>query len=250
MQRELSPTNYGAGTEYRNAGTEKSDQTIVPFAENVEAQKTQPMISRKFGATAVHRVAELAPQHVQASPEVELDNETAHLNELFHFRTPEELLAMMTDNTDGDPYERIRVTEQSEQSAVEAFIGTGGDVKKIVDQAAKELPLIGRDKLIPKFLRENHEVRIKLGQYLLHTLGEMGGLPDKIHYNWDKNPNARGYTRMPSKEYVAVLALAMLDGTFKANPSMPIMKRANGTFDDGTYRDTAQKLLRYNAPLS
>lgn len=247
-ERTPLPTygSHGAGTTYFSAGALEHSHVIVPSVEKAEQVRKKPMISRRFADIALHDVAKPAAAQEPEKAEVKLDDESAHLAELFHFRTQDELIAMKTDVMHSDPRERSSVTEESEQAAVGAFIGASADVKRIVDDAMRGMPLIGRDKLVPEFLRSNDDVRIQLGAHLLDKIDEISDLPDKIGNNWSKLPNAPGYARMQSRDYVAVLALAMLDGTFKPDLSRlrPVAKRPDGTFDDGTYRDTAQKLLR------
>ncbi len=69
-----------------------------------------------------------------------------------------------------------------------------------------------------KLLREDSSLRKELGVYLLDKLAVRSYvLPERVARNGQKSPNWPGYESIPnmrSQEYVALLAIAKLDGTF------------------------------------
>lgn len=100
-------------------------------------------------------------------------------------------------------------------------------------------------------LRENAAVRYRVGMYLLHKIDQMavtdpGDLPERILRNGQKRTDSKElpvdyYT---SREYVAFLALAKLDGSF--NPDRQL------SMDDIVTNDSGEVVLgqhRYAADL-
>jgi hypothetical protein len=99
-------------------------------------------------------------------------------------------------------------------------------------------------------IRSDQEVRYKLLQYFAKKISELTGLlPDQSVRNLGKIPAHAGYERfkgfgLKSREYSALLALAMLDGTFNEgdaqhDPIYDPLKNKNG----GQHRYTAQLLI-------
>jgi hypothetical protein len=80
----------------------------------------------------------------------------------------------------------------------------------------------GKD--IKELLRTDDELRVKLGEFLLQKQDALTYLPGRFHRDGQKkNANYSGYPRgLSSREYAALLALSMLDGTYKKSLSDPI----------------------------
>ena len=102
-------------------------------------------------------------------------------------------------------------------------------------------------------LYHNQAFREMLGGYLLVKLDELAkrsrNLPERVRVNDPANLKQveSGYavTIASSREYAAMLALAMLDGTFNETRSShgPIRLRSNGDVMRGQHRAAAQMLL-------
>src|SRR5487761_1570224 len=74
-----------------------------------------------------------------------------------------------------------------------------------------------------------------------------GVMPDRVVRNTGKSPDKGGYpiSSMTSREYAALLALAMLDGTFNDRKvsSTDSIKEANGQVAQGQHRSAALRVL-------
>jgi hypothetical protein len=140
--------------------------------------------------------------------EAEESPEHAYYRELFARPGPQG-----RDRFGNDLDGRLKTTEQSLQDATMAYRFADADVKDIVrNYTSKDA---WREEDMAKLVQENEELRTELGIHLLTKLHEMTHLPGRFSTSETKNPNYRGYRKMTSHEYAAVLALSMLDGTFK-----------------------------------
>lgn len=100
-------------------------------------------------------------------------------------------------------------------------------------------------------LRLKPDFRLSMGSYLLEKVNNYaqieGAMPERIVRNQEKAPDRGGYhmPRMSSREYAALLALSMLDGTFDKNQileSDPVEER-DGVAVQGQHRAAALKVL-------
>lgn len=104
---------------------------------------------------------------------------------------------------------------------------------------------------IANLLRENVELRLTVGGYLLAKLeqpGIMELMPDRVKRNTEKKPSTMGYERLPgltSREYTALLALSMLDGSFNWKDAESDPETYDTQVDDGLgqHRYAAKVLL-------
>jgi len=143
--------------------------------------------------------------------------------------------------------ERSRVTEESVDAAQRQLIGI-----RIAD------PVL--DKLLTDFdpkhelnstgllqaIRTNQGLRMAVGMRIRDAVAKH---PYSVREGIQKKrPDAPGYNEMPqdmtSKEYVALLVLAMIDGSYKANTSDSIQKSKDGDTARGKHRDAANSVIR------
>lgn len=144
----------------------------------------------------------------------------------------------------------VEVTEQSQRDGEVAFMSATHDehVKAIFEKYndGQYVP----SKMASELLRTNNELRVELGAYFLDKLAAMHYLPERVMYNSSKNlknPNVGGYgdKRFTSREYAALLAVSMLDGTFKTESTKhdPIYKNRYSEVVTGQHRYAAHMLL-------
>lgn len=104
-------------------------------------------------------------------------------------------------------------------------------------------------------LRTNADLRYELGSYYLRDkLPQLGlRLPRRVAINAQKRPGHNGYTHIPelrSREYAAMLALSMIDGTYdQPGDGDKITLDSSGLVKFGQHRTAAQLLLE-PLPLS
>jgi hypothetical protein len=153
------------------------------------------------------------------------------------FRAPE---AQGRDRFGNDRDGRLRVTEESLADAEDISRFSDEDIKEFLLMAKKDNP--GED--IHEVLRTNNELRVKLGEFLLQKFDGMHYLPSRLYqHNQLKSPNYAGYEgKMTSREYAALLAIGMLDGTFKKSLSDPI-ELEYGEAIRGQHRYAAMQVL-------
>ena len=118
--------------------------------------------------------------------------------------------------------QRGNITEESLQVARDEYMKPLLDGNKdmyiadLIKGAAHDSPLTPEDAM--QLLRENSTLRKEVGTYLLDKLKSSADLlPERVARNGQKNANMPGYEDIPnmsSHEYVALLALAKLDGSF------------------------------------
>lgn len=217
IPQSLQP-QFGAGVRYNARG-----ERIAP-APHVEQLQNLPLIARPIGHASLHDITEPIPivqgskstSRVAQSHEggVSLEEERQrYLKEIFQFPDPDGF------DTYGRPLsKRTEVTPESELDAVYALRHADDDVKGVVDAFIGDGHLHERDK--PSLLRSNNELRMALGMHLLDKFNTLLTLPERAHYNSASNmksPNHAGYPgKMLSRDYAALIALSMLDGTYIA----------------------------------
>ena len=152
------------------------------------------------------------------------------------------------DRFGNDQNGRLRVTEQSLIDADEIARYSDSDVRDFLMLIKKDNP--GRD--VKELLRTDNELRVKLGEFLLEKQDGLRYLPARFHQNnQTKNANYIGYpSGLSSREYAALLALSMLDGTYKKPTSDPI-EIEYGDAIRGQHRYAAMMTLGVeNSPLA
>lgn len=161
-------------------------------------------------------------------------------------RTEEERLQKIFAFPDArDDRMRIRtsVTDDSLKDALDAYIGAEGDIKQVVNNFGDNGYM--READAASALRRNNGLRFELGKHLLEKIKQMEYLPPRINNDSEiKRPKVPGYGEvLNSREYAVLLAIAMLDGTYKDSPGDKIQIGRYGDVVHGQHRYAAQKLL-------
>lgn len=95
-------------------------------------------------------------------------------------------------------------------------------------------------------LRSDIELRCELGRHFMEKIPTVPYLPERVERNDPnnlKNPNYPGYMAMTSHEYVAVLALSMIDGSFHTDSEEGIGRNEFGEVTFGQHRHAARQVL-------
>lgn len=243
MHRDLPPPNpkFAAGMVYD--GSDRVERN-PPRINRGEQQ------SRDLGGAAARAAAPILPgflksihdrvmleqdsSYAAGSHEKDISGEGArqkYLEDIFAFPDPD------AKDKYGNPYsKRTETTPESEEDAAYALRMSDQDIKDIVNSFIGESRLLDRDK--PGFIRGNNDLRVALGMHILAKFKGMLTLPERVHRNSPdilKSPNHAGYPdKMLSRDYAAVVALSMIDGTFKERPN---------TGDTSHHRDAAEMVL-------
>jgi hypothetical protein len=145
--------------------------------------------------------------------------------------------------------DRVSVqTLESAQKTLEKSVADDGLLRSIIDEYAQS------DNIIDE-LRGNHPLRCAVLNHFQEKLYRLRidrpqELPERVR--WDspgnlKKPNSDGYPvdSMLSSEYVSLLALAMIDGSFDSSRADTTVshRRHDGTPGVGQHRDAARILL-------
>lgn len=210
LQSELQSTHeVGAdrkvADDLSHVAVESSVSIDVPDRSSMSVEEKGAL-----GWAITHEELEAAEAEKQSSAE------RARNEKLFTF--PD---ATKADRYGGSLRERTTVTEESAQDAAMAYRYADDEIKKMIRSQSGEA---WQEADMAAVLRSNNELRVQLGAYFLEKMEHMDRLPERVWQNASnnmKNPNFPGYSdiSMTSREYAAVLALSMLDGTFKAGRS-------------------------------
>ena len=143
------------------------------------------------------------------------------------------------------------VTEESLKVArdeyMEPLLQGSKDVRisEMIKAAAHNSPLTSEDAM--QLLREDSSLRKEVGAYLLAKLeADTAILPERVARNNQKKANMAGYESIPSMsshEYVALLAIAKLDGSFNYEQD-PIQEDKSGNVLLGQHRAAADMMLK------
>lgn len=149
------------------------------------------------------------------------------------------------DRFGNDLDKRLRVTDESRKDAALAYQLSDREVKAIVEKYAT--PERWRTEDMHELIRENNKLRVELGEYILQKLESSSiALPDRVLRNGQKSINYTGYDypNVSSHEAVALIALSMLDGTFKRTPHDPVeIDEITESVVRGQHRWTAANIL-------
>lgn len=137
---------------------------------------------------------------------------------------------------------RASVTEQSLLEAepnfrnIKRYPVVQGAVDEYVARTGKF-----HDRDIMAGLRHDPLLRLTVGKWLTeaveaHPYSIRSGIVEK-------NPSARGYEKMTSKEYVALLMMATVDGTFKTANADDVQRDQFGAVQLGLHRTAAKEVL-------
>jgi hypothetical protein len=223
--------------------------------ENVEVRR-QEKLQAELGEDAVRNEVDAPyPQRIEQlfSPVVKIEDKQSDVNPY------DALLDPSTNMEDWDvkdaevrsPTGRGIVTDASLKVALKDYMTpmlNGGKDLQIADmiKAAAHNSLLNPEEAM-QLLREDGSLRKEIGIYLLNKLENEPYLPDRVAGNGKKKSNVPGYeniTDMTSHEYVALLAMAKLDGTFQ-----PEIETTNEDSKelygrrDGNHRIAADKIL-------
>ena len=137
------------------------------------------------------------------------------------------------------------MTDESRKDAALAYQLSDREVKAIVEKYAT--PERWRTEDMHELIRENNKLRVELGEYILQKLESSSiALPDRVLRNGQKSINYTGYDypNVSSHEAVALIALSMLDGTFKRTPHDPVeIDEITESVVRGQHRWTAANIL-------
>lgn len=234
----LLQSNFPEGLTYGSNGVPISSHEVNELPQH------PPRIERSLGHAGVYDVTEPIPvvgagesrnppriariHERRPSPEEERQR---YLKEIFAFPDPG------AKDKYGNTYaKRTEVNPESEEDAIYALRMSDQDIKGLIDSFLGEGRLHEKDK--PAFIRGNNELRVALGIHFLDKFKKVFTLPERVRDNLPSNmksPNYPGYPdKMLSRDYAAVLALSMIDGTFKERPS---------SGDTSQHRDAAEMVL-------
>ncbi len=145
--------------------------------------------------------------------------------------------------------ERLKVTAESMKMAEERLeiAGNGDPNLKLIFE--KYSP---KGTHLSELLRTNEDFRTDVGLYLLRKLDNLAlnemTMGQQIKDNSEKSPRTTGYSHIPelrSREYATLLAISMLDGTFKDElvQSDTIEYADDGEVLLGQHRAAAKKII-------
>lgn len=137
--------------------------------------------------------------------------------------------------------ERAQVTGESLKDAFPYFMTLKSDpeIAQAVDTYKRAHPGVYKENDLMQALREDSVLRATVGAQLLK---HVDNYKYHISYESQKNPNHPGYgdLRLTQKEYVALLMLAMADGTFKKpTEAFAITRSKSGEVMNGRHRQVA-----------
>lgn len=144
--------------------------------------------------------------------------------------------------------ERAQVTEQSLQDAdqmLQLAVKADPELRRILIDGT---PGVKTQPELAHALRTNQQLRTAVGEHILQRIdGMLNVMPNRIFRNTEKTSAHKGYTaelKLTSREYAALLALSMLDGTFKESQT----SKATDTYDPQTDKGNGQH--RYAARMA
>lgn len=241
------------GLAGRSALIGKEDNEMLKFIQGVfEEPPRMPLPSESPRNPRLEEIfaprvaAETAPQ-----PKDDDENEYDFLFEKDDAIYEQKRLALIAKDAAADEQKgRLpKVTEQSrDESALKIGEARSWD-HKIDDIFAQHAEKFGRKDRweLADELRTNADLRYDLGSYFLDKIEEKWrNMPDRVRRNTQKNPNHSTYAHLNglrSREYAALIALSMLDGTFHEPKHDPIDYDKHGEATLGQHRAAALELL-------
>jgi len=209
-------------------GTRVNREEVISFnsPENKEARR-QEQLQAELGEDAVRNEVDAPyPQRIEKlfSPVGKKEDKQPDANTYDALFDP----SINTEDRNVDdarvpsPKGRGIVTDDSLKVAQKDYMspllqgGKDARIAAMIKRHAKTETISPDDAM--KLLREDSSLRKELGVYLLDKLAVRSYvLPERVARNGQKSPNWPGYNDIPtmsSHEYVALLALAKLDGSF------------------------------------
>ncbi|MCX6729142.1 MAG: hypothetical protein NTV95_00650 [Candidatus Saccharibacteria bacterium] len=233
----------------------REDFLVFNKPENVEARR-QEQLQADLGEDAVRNEVDAPyPQRIEQlfSPVGKKEDKQPDVNPYDALHDPS---INMEDRDVKDaevrsPKGRGIVTEESLKVArdeyMEPLLQGSKDIRisEMIKAAAHNSPLTSEDAM--QLLREDSSLRKEVGAYLLAKLeANTAILPERVARNNQKKANMAGYESIPSMsshEYVALLAIAKLDGSFNYEQD-PIQKDKSGNVLLGQHRAAADMMLK------
>lgn len=220
------------GTWLEYASQPDEAQPVAPVTrESVERPKTRAQIL--FAPVETQEVSRFSDAEYEAQYKAMLDG-----------TGPEEVdveRAAVRTNEGG----RNQVTQESVDEAARSVLmaeNVDDNVRGILQHFAPGAPSKQRSELI----RTNADLRLALGEYLTIKYDTLRYLPSNVARRHPKSPNRAGYRELgniSSKEYVVLLALSKLDGTFISDQQDAITYSPSTPNGVGQHRYTADELL-------
>lgn len=146
-----------------------------------------------------------------------------------------------------DVARRMTTTKKSTADAAFAYRCTDQAIKDIFSKF--KTSELYKEADMPELARTNQVLRTELGSHLLEKIQKSRGLPPRVYSQYGKRLNhGEGYDyigSLNSPEAVALLAVAMLDGTYKIDESTHDSIALNdiGIAIQGQHRWSAYKVL-------
>lgn len=144
----------------------------------------------------------------------------------------------------------VVVTDETRKDALDALqqsLRFNPELNRLISGAHPEA-LPGSLAMVDA-IRLEPGLRMEIGKYFLDKISRrVATLPERLRDNTEKSPRRRGYAHIPrltSREYVALLCLAMLDGSFDSQSaaSDPITYDSRGEVEFGQHRSAARDIL-------
>jgi len=171
----------------------------------------------------------------------------AQLERAFYLAEPFDPDAALPDRFGNRRDQRGRTTPESVEQAKLAMRYVDSKIKDIYLNAVIEQGIDLSQTTPNEIIRTNHELRADILVYLLDKLDDPDyklRLPSRFYGQSLKSPNHSGYEdKLTSREYAGLLALSMLDGTFKGRASDPIEVPGYGKETVGQHRYAAMQAL-------
>jgi hypothetical protein len=268
MSHELSPsTSFPAGITYNAHGEridpQQSETSVNEYqiphiravreSGNAALNASAVPLGPGFLKAVIDRVEQNQPQISRIVEQKNSEHDPEQLRR-YIFPKLEDFGASSISTNRADPSHRLMVSEESSAEATRRYeVLRDENIRSIIKQFA------GADikpEQVQVVLRENDELRIALGLYLRQKLDKSPRMlgHEKSQLSRDAIKNTMpGYDIMPSRDYSVVLALSMLDGTFKYEDILKaefteIAK--NGMHEEGEHRSGAHRLLNFGAIVS
>lgn len=202
------------------------ESTIAFNSPENKKLRRQDKLQAELGEDAVrNKVDAPYPQRIEQlfSPVVKIEDKQSEANPYDALVDPN---ALFNGSVEGaavrSSKERGNISDDSLETARNEYMspllqgGKDPGIAAMIKRHAKSETISPDDAM--KLLREDSSLRKELGVYLLDKLAVSSYvLPERVARNGQKSPNWPGYESIPnmrSQEYVALLAIAKLDGTF------------------------------------
>lgn len=229
----LTPVDIGPGSELTAPNeADKNSRIAELFAPRLT--KSERPQAKKSAGEDIDTYTRMLTGEELPEPKLSLQEKIAKENEeLKYVDTPGEEEIKAARNRLREAMSRDRIIEAIVDKYVSNEAWRGNEVVEIV--------------------RKNADLRYELGSYLLRDKIPMikrerpHDLPDRVFVGRQKNANHTGYAHLGylnSQEYAAMLALSMVDGTYKQpGPGDPIERGKDGRIAVGQHRAAAHILL-------